>query len=104
MLNSNHKRCDFCEKTSHVESQCFLNLNNSNNKLSMTTLERMMIGAERKNPTDTSKKNPKRTRKFEVVGAEIEKTTVSPPKDLRCYADSDETTHAFRCIYEFVPA
>lgn len=35
--------CDFCNRRGHVESTCFLNPDNPNNKLSSKMKERMMV-------------------------------------------------------------
>ena len=49
------------------------------------------------------KKGSGKKGKVEIASATVEKTTISPPKDHRSYADSGATAHCIHTIDAFVP-
>lgn len=88
----NNIECEFCGKNGHTENKCFLNPENPNNKLTPK-----MLAAMSSNNSGEKKKSlkDKNKNKVELAGSVVEKTTITPPKDLKTYADSGATIHCF---------
>ena len=110
--NPSSEVCDFCERRGHNASNCFLNPDNPNNKLSGQMKERMMVA----NASKSSKKSSQGGRskgscsKPELIGMvqcsydkKMERTTINPPKDDRTYHDSGATSHVYHTEDAFVP-
>ena len=90
-------QCDFCGKTGHTEDRCYQNPSNPDNKLPPKLREMFQDKAAAALAQD--KTRPKKT---EIAGSLVEKTTLSPPKDHRSYADSGATCHCFHSRSVFV--
>ena len=99
--NSNGLHCDFCDRGGHTEDRCHLNPANPNNRLPPKVRERFAPHSKKTGASSTG--NRKDKGKVEIVGATVEKTTLSPPHDLRSYADSGATVHCFHSEIAFVP-
>ncbi|MBW5416393.1 GAG-pre-integrase domain-containing protein, partial [Pseudomonas sp. MAG002Y] len=90
-------QCDFCGRTGHTEDRCYQNPSNPDNKLPPKLREMFQDKAAAAVAQD--KTRPKKT---EIAGSLVEKTTLSPPKDHRSYADSGATCHCFHSRSVFV--
>jgi len=110
--NGNSDTCDFCERRGHTASNCFLNPDNPNNKLSPKMKERMMVTNDTKPKKKASQGGRSKGEggKVEVVGMvqhrkdkNVERTTINPPKDDRTYHDSGATSHVYHTEDAFVP-
>ena len=112
--NSNGLHCDFCDAHGHTEDRCYLNPANPNNRL--TPKVRQMFAAQvkkvgsaavvesgKKGSSHGSNNGSGNKGKHEIAGATVEKTTISPPRDHRSYADSGATVHCFHAESVFVP-
>lgn len=105
---SSSAHCDFCNRRGHVESSCFLNPDNPNNRLTPKMRERMLISDDSRGNSSGGNPSQKKGsgKKIELAGIifctssavnkiKEECTTVQPPKDHRTYYDSGATTHVF---------
>ena len=90
-------QCDFCGKPGHTQDRCYQNPANPDNKLPPKLREMFQDKAAAAVAQDKSR--PKKT---EIAGALVDKTTLSPPKDRRSYADSGATCHCFHSGSVFV--
>lgn len=97
-------KCEFCHRRGHTEDNCYLNPDNPNNKLSPKMKERMMVtDTSKKKSIGDTRKGKISDQKVELAGVTLctntqesfERTTVSPPNDLRTYYDSGATSHVF---------
>lgn len=93
--------CDFCDKSGHTEEKCFMNSANPNHKLSLKMLKAMTPKPMQKG-SGLSKK-PATVGKVELAGSIVERTTISPPEELRTFADCGATIHCFLNVSFFVP-
>ena len=104
--NGNEKsgyHCDFCDKSGHTQDRCFLNPDNPNNKLPPKVRQLFSAQTKKADAGGASGKGSAKSNKMEIAGAMVEKTTISPPCDLRSYADSGATVHCFHSDLAFVP-
>ena len=104
--------CEFCTKHGHIESQCYLNPENPNNRLPAKMKERMMMAdcLNRNNNNKRESASKGRETKTELAGIilfgkalKVERTTLNPPKDFRTYYDSGATSHVFHSEDAFIP-
>ena len=104
---SHNHHCDFCDGSGHTKDRCYFNPDNPNNKLTKK-IQNMLTQSARGTANvavgkDNNKNDPSKVCKFEIAGTMIEKTTITPPKDQRTYADSGATVHCFHSQSSFVP-
>lgn len=100
MKNNGNTRyhCSFCDRAGHSAERCFINPDNPNNRLDPKGRALLMTRVKRKtSATDNSEK------KVEIAGAILQKSTISPPKDHKSYADSGATGHFFNSKASFIP-
>eukprot|EP00171_Calliarthron_tuberculosum_P008425 IDg8425t1 len=84
-------------KDGHTEKRCHLNPDNPDNRLPQKVLDRIRVKVSNKTSEDSKKQG-----KLEIVGATVEKASISPPNDRRSYADSGATVHCFYNEFAFI--
>ena len=93
--------CEFCGRSGHTEDRCYMNRDNPNNQIP-SKLRKVLQNSETTAVMSHSTR-PKKPVNVEFAGASVESTTISPPKDLRSYAESGATCHCFHSKSAFVP-